>query len=409
MSTTTELLYTACQSGQQFTASLWDYKTANIISLYKNGGTCGRNCLGRIGNDYIISIEQQKPLLHTWCLNGKEQLQNFKMVLPETASNLAVSPNSNYLALSFGCKLGIWQLNSGNLLFFTEKHFQPITVIKFCNEGNYISTGGKDGMFITYNFGNIIDLQNNYFAQSSSNLVKPLYCKADHTASITDIHIGNFESKSRVVTVSDDKSAMVYSLINGDTLLKMLSSNILTSVITNKPFLNIFAGTNTGTIETWSLKERPRTLIDHNTEKRIENQFVGHQKKINCLALNFSCDILASGSDDYSVFLWDVASKTLLQIIEQKSAITNLIFTFSHVNMFNESYKPQFVIKAMQKVFNDTKLNNEISISQSEDIHFSDEEDPVNTTEDIALIEKYNNLKRSNKQLYNKLIELSMK
>lgn len=402
-----DLLLTSCQSGQQFTACLWDYKTGNVLNLYKNGGSTSRNSIARISNDYLVSIEQQKPLLRLWCLNGKELPQNFKMILPEPASNLIISPDNCYIALSFGTKLGVWQLNSGNLLYFNQKHFQPITIIKFCNEGSFLSTGGKDGMLVTYNFGNLIDLQNNYFPQSNTNLVEPLYCRTDHTSSITDMQVGNFGSKSRLITVSDDKTAIVYNLIEGQPILRLVFNNILTAVVTNNSFQNMFIGTSTGSIKIISIKDAPRTLIDHVNEDKVQ-QFVGHEKKISCLALNMANTVLASGSDDGKVFLWDVASKTPLRTIEHKSGITNLIFTLKHVNMFNDSYKPQLVINTMQKTFNDSNLNTEISILQVKDIQFSDDEDVCENI-DIKLQEKCNNLKLINKQLYDKLIEINIK
>lgn len=402
-----DLLLTSCQSGQQFTACLWDYKTGNALNLYKNGGSTSRNSIGRIKNDLIISIEQQKPLLRLWCINGKEQPQNFKMVLPEPASNLTVSPDNCYIALSFGTKLGIWQLNSGNLLYYNQKHFQPITCIKFCNESSFISTGGKDGMLVTYNFGNLIDLQNNYFPQSNTNLVEPLYCRTDHTSSITDIHVGNFESKSRLITVSDDKTAIIYNLTEGQPILRLVFNHILTAVICNNSFLNVFIGTSSGLIEMISTKDAPRSLVEHVSDDKVL-QFIGHEKKINCLSLNMTNTILASGSDDSKLFLWDIASRTPLRTIEHKSGITNVIFTPRHVNMFNDSYKPQVVINTMQKTFNDSNLNTEISILQTEDIQFSDEED-FSMNVDIKLQEKCNNLKLINKQLYDKLIQINMK
>lgn len=74
----TEYLLTSSQSSQQFSVSLWDYNTLNVKKLYKNGGTVTPKCLDCAGEDYILTAEMGKPLLHVWALNSQDVSKNIR-------------------------------------------------------------------------------------------------------------------------------------------------------------------------------------------------------------------------------------------------------------------------------------------------------------------------------------------
>ncbi|KAJ8934955.1 hypothetical protein NQ314_013085, partial [Rhamnusium bicolor] len=182
-----ELLLTS-QSSQQFSACLWDYNTLNIHKFFKNGGTITPKCFEIIGQDYILGSEVGKPLLHVWPLNSQDHSKNIRLILPEPPSCLALCPKNIYLAVGISCKLYIWQLTSGKLLSVQQKNYQPITSIKFSSDGEYLLIGGQDGILITYNFGELISVSNNFLTQSDIGQVEPTYIKNDHSMPIRDIH-----------------------------------------------------------------------------------------------------------------------------------------------------------------------------------------------------------------------------
>lgn len=73
-----ELLLTASQSSQQFSACLWDYTTKNTLKIYRNGGTVRPKTLSVLGQDYILTAETNKNLLHVWPLNSQEIDKNIR-------------------------------------------------------------------------------------------------------------------------------------------------------------------------------------------------------------------------------------------------------------------------------------------------------------------------------------------
>lgn len=76
----TEYLLGSTQISQQYSACLWDHNTLNIKKHYKNGGTVAPKCLECLGEDYILSAEIGKPLLHVWPLNSQDVAKNIRLI-----------------------------------------------------------------------------------------------------------------------------------------------------------------------------------------------------------------------------------------------------------------------------------------------------------------------------------------
>lgn len=138
-----ELILSTCQSSLQWSACLWDYNTGNAIQIYKNGGSAAQKSLNLLGNDYILFAEDQKPLLSLYPVNSQEQTKNVRLILPEAAKVVVVSPDNLYLACGIGLKLYVWHLPSGKLLTVQQKHFQAISSIKFSCANEYLAVGGQ--------------------------------------------------------------------------------------------------------------------------------------------------------------------------------------------------------------------------------------------------------------------------
>lgn len=72
------MLLTACQTAEQFSACVWDYNTKNVLKTYRNGGPAPPRSLSVVGDDYILTAEAAKPLLHVWPLNSQETDKNIR-------------------------------------------------------------------------------------------------------------------------------------------------------------------------------------------------------------------------------------------------------------------------------------------------------------------------------------------
>lgn len=412
MNDITELLLTTTQSGVQCSICAWDYNSGNSLQVYKNGGAAAPKTVATLGNDYVIAAEKNKPLLHVWPVNSQEQVKNFRMVLPEPATCLAVSPNSCYLAVGIGAKLYVWMIESGKLLRVQQKHYQPITCVRFSSDGDFVVVGGQDGMLVTYNFGDLVNVHGNVLAQSTAGQVEPLYKKMDHSMAISDLFIGSFGYKSRFATVSPDHTCRVYGLLKGDLLLSLLFDEALTTVIFDSSCWNMYIGGATGKICGFNLKSPPRSVENHVGAENERCTLIGHDKKIACLDLNSSGRILASGSEDSRVIIWDTESAQMLRQLELKSPVTNLKFVLSSENMFAQNFKPGIVLKSLERSLN-ADNSFAVAVVQREDICFSDEESEEKSSqrpERLNTLEtELETVKIINQQLYEHMLNLTNK
>lgn len=404
-----EFLLTSSQSSQQFSASLWDYNTKNTLKIYRNGGTVPPKTLAVIGQDYILSAEANKPLLHVWPLNSQEIDKSIRLILPGPASCLSVCPKNTFLAAAIETKLYIWQLSSGKLLSVQQRHYQPITCIQFSNDSEYVVTGGEDGILVGYFLGDLVAIHHSLLSQSSIGQVEPVYTISDHSMPIRDIHIGTFGRNSRLATCSSDHTARIYTLCTGDLLLNLVFNEPLTSITFDSPCWKLYVGTNSGVVKQFNLKNPPRTL-NHHVEKEHTNDFLGHKSKIIALTLNFSNSILATGSEDNFVYTWEIVSCQILQKFEHKAPITNLKFVPNYSNFFEQNFKPTTVLKALERSVDADSDDFTVSTIQTEDIQFSDDENSVEKeTSRKRLNEENCKLRIINVQLYRAALEISKK
>ncbi|KAF2885081.1 hypothetical protein ILUMI_21084 [Ignelater luminosus] len=410
MSDGVEYILSTCNEALQTSVFLTDSTpdSGNILKTYKNGGVAVNNTLQQIGDDFILIAEQKKPLLHMWPINNEQPTKNVKLILPEPASVLAVSPNNHYLAAGIVSKLYIWHLPSGRLLSVQQKHVLPITCIKFSENNGFLVTACQTGMLVTYRFGELISGNNSHLAQSEIGQVEPLYILKDHSAAIVGLHIGNFEIESRLVTISNDHTCRLYNLITGNCLLQIIHQEQLASVIFDTPCWNLFIGTNSGAIYQYNLQNPPRTMSVHaDMEENCKLKFEGHERRITCLDLNITNEILVSGSDDYSVIVWNISSRQQLNKIVHRGAITNVKFLTNNKNLFVHNFIPKFKVQSLKRNIESQLWNCEISIVEEGDDRDEDCEFVFEEAEIGKLQQHLYNTKVINKQLYSALLTLN--
>ncbi|CAG9831948.1 unnamed protein product [Diabrotica balteata] len=400
-----DFLVTTAQSDQQFSACLWDYNTQNVRKYYKNGGTVAPNCFELIGKDYFLSSQLGKPLLHLWLLNSQDVLKEIRLVLPEPANCLAVSPFNDFLAAGINCKLYTWHLSSGNLLSIQQKNYQPITCLKFSSDGTFLVIGGQDGMLIVYCIGDLVTLSNNFMQQSDIGKAEPLYIKRDNSMAIKDIHIGVFGRKSRFATVSVDKTCRIYTLLDGQLLQILTFGECLNSVIFDSWFGSLFVGMENGDIRCYNLKEPVKSLT-HHVDESTSLLFKGHTNRVVCLALNFTQTILASGSLDCVVYTWDVKRNQILKTFKHSSPITNIRFVANCENFFAETITPEYVVKSLKRNVHHSS-DFVVAQFQKEAIEVDENDFKTRKEEEMQkLILENMNLRAANTFLFNSILSI---
>lgn len=217
--------------------------------------------------------------------------------------------------------------------------------------------------------------------------------------------LGSFGHKSRFCSVSSDHTCRIYNLKDGDHLLTLVFNDILSSVIIDPPFWYLFVGSESGGIKQFRITSA--TSSTSHVNEKTSLSFIGHKKKIVCLAINATNTILASGSEDNFILTWEIKSRQILKKIEQKSPITNIKFVPDYSNFFIERFKPEIVLKSLQR-FHDGNTDFIVSKLQMEDMELDEDNTIRNLSEEKEfLLQENQRLRSINKQVYQ--VALSIK
>lgn len=349
MSDTTEVLVTSDSSASLWSTCVWDINTGTSIHSYKGGGVSAPSTISLIANDYMISAERLKPLLHVWPINSQETIKNTRFLCPGRVSALTVSSDGKFCAAGIEEKLYVWQIATGRLLSIASKHFQPITKVVFTSDASHIVTAGEDGLMLIWPLAHLISQQaNDLISQSVAGQTDPLHTLSDHSMPIKDICIGKSGLHARLVSVSADRTMKIYELISGTLLLTVVFDECLTAVTMNLSETSIYVGTVDGSIFELSLLNPPRNR-EYHVNKSETALFKGHTKSITALSVSVDGQTLASGSFDEQVIIWHIQTKQKIRTIPHKGAITNAFFAISPKNLFVHDLKPVTMIKPFQR------------------------------------------------------------
>ncbi|KAK3908399.1 WD repeat-containing protein 18 [Frankliniella fusca] len=342
MTDSVEVAIISESSGQSCSVSVWDTQTGSQLMTYKGGGVCASHSLTLLGSDYIVGAELSKPLIHVWPINSTEPSQALRAVSNGIVSALAASPDGLYIVAGIAEKIHLWQVEANRLMCVAARHFQTITCIRFLEDGMHFVSGGEDGVVAVWRISNLV-------SQEGAQL-DTVYSFADHFLGVKDIHVG-LGKHVRISSVSLDGSCRIYDFDSGKLLLSLIVDAVnLTSVWSDVLESSLFLGCGSGDILHVSLRESPRQVEHHLTEKERECTFKGHTKAVTALSTSQDSVTLLSGSADETARLWHIESKQCLRIIQQKGPVLNAFITICPLNMIAEKLEPNIVMRRLPRV-----------------------------------------------------------
>lgn len=296
-----------------------------------------------INEKFIVIANNVKPLLNIWPINSSETIQNVKFVLPAKVNALAVS--GEFLVAGIKENIYIWQIATGKMLTMLSKHYQPISCVKFIDDGSHFVSAGEDGQVNVWSLSAAIG--DRYRVEN----IEPLHTFSDHALAVTDLWIGLGGLAALLATVSKDRTCKIYDLASGTMLISLVFQEVITAVTLDRIETGLFIGTSLGNIYHHHLQPPPRTREYHITdEDKINNKFTGHSKAITCLALSLDEQTLISGSDDCMVITWNIQSRAILKTIPHKGAITNIKLIITPQVMFHKEIKLELITKNFQRM-----------------------------------------------------------
>ncbi|XP_003745197.1 WD repeat-containing protein 18 [Galendromus occidentalis] len=335
--------YTTDGAGN-YNVRVWNLETGGPLSCY-TGGVSQPRTLSFIKGDYILSAQKDKTAFSLWSFRQYEQSTR-RFAAPDKVRALAVSPSGNHCVAGIGCELYLWEVSTGALIGSIQAHFQPVTVVKFTDDGTSVISASHDSSVSVWP----IDCFH------PDEIPEPDMTFKDHNQAIQDMCVVG----SLVTSVSSAGLLTVHSLQTGCLEYRKFFGKVIDSVDMTPSMDAVFVGFKEGTIVRLSLKD----------ESQLE--FVGHNGPVRCLSV--STHLLLSGSDDATARIWDAEHGHLLQTLRHDGAVTNVrIASFPSNALSKEANKS----KALASVCNFQRAFSKSDVTRQSHDRLEEEQENV--------------------------------
>lgn len=307
-----------------------------------------------INNEFIVTADNTKPLLHIWPVNSQEQVSGLRFVVPGKVTALAVSPDGVYCVAAVSEIIYVWKISSGDMLAMLSRHYQTVSSLVFTDDGSHFISAGHDGMMLVWKLSSILTA-----SRHSNQETVPLYSFSDHTLPITDVFIGKGGMRALAASVSLDRTCRIYDLASGTLLLNLVFPEALTSITIDNLDTKVYVGTFDGNIFEFSLQTPPRTKEYHLNHETItsKQQFTGHKGTVTALSISLDGETLLSGGNDETVHFWHIPSKQIIRSLPHKGSITNARFVVAPKAMFDQETKLTLIANNFKRMIDNQALN----------------------------------------------------
>lgn len=322
-------------SGEQSCVTAYDLSTGVALKNFKHG-SCGRNGLALINDEYLLAVQNGKQLIHVY--DVEKDTCSKKIVCSERITAIATSPDGLFVAVALLDKIYMWEFSSGNLYCVLSRHYQDIVGIKFTSDGKFFISFGGDNLVIVWDLNRV--LQTCMTSQTSTEPTdKPVYVLSNHSMSVQDVYVGVCGIRGNMVTCSLDQTCKVFEISSGTLLKNFVFDVACMSVAMDVTEKFLFVGLADGRICFINCYEQK----SNNTDSMVEqSSYVpAHKKSVTRLAVTSDGLNLISGSKDCLVKIWHISSRKCIRTFEFKDEITNVqlhpSFIFASTNKPNNN------------------------------------------------------------------------
>ncbi|KAK7291561.1 hypothetical protein RIF29_06803 [Crotalaria pallida] len=327
--------------------SIWDINSGDTLLHIP---TCASPPFGLLclRNRYVVASQLNKQgsagggSVVVWSLNKPRQpILNYTI---EAIGPLACTKDDIYLVGgAFSGNAYIWDVTSGKLLKTWRAHNESLNCMLFSDDGSILITGSNDGMICVWSMIGLLDVEE---SRSLPSLLNGFF---GHRSTITGLLTLPNSYSSVLVSSSLDGTCKVWDFVCGRFIQGQIFSSPVTCIALNQGKGLLFYGIVNGTIIVnkldIGLEECPLITFSQQFE------FKGHSGPITALTV---CKTrLISGSEDCTICIWDVISRTIIRKFNlQKGRVTNLavVMWSSMLSTSNNKKVPgQYIIPPLDK------------------------------------------------------------
>ncbi|EUC34724.1 hypothetical protein COCCADRAFT_35656 [Bipolaris zeicola 26-R-13] len=311
---------------------------------------------------HVFAAQSEKAVVHVY--NREKGNQEALVPFPERIHSIALAAHDSVLlAGTESGRVLAWEISSGRLVSTSTSHLQPVTCIVVDPSSNFFLSGSSDAMIHVWALPSILS-----FSPDASR--SPVHTLSTHRGPISSIACGHSSSSANIaVSISGDKSAIVWDYQNGQALRTYLLPEIPTAVTLDPADRAFFVAYTDGSLQTIDFYDevqkttsvnvlRDSALSHRPIQPSSKTRFSADSQKLGgALSLSLSWDgtTLISGHASGKIASWDVAKSNYLSSpANLPGPVSNLQFLAP--TGFPNAHEPTFTIQAIVKPKQDTGL-----------------------------------------------------
>ncbi|EOA81663.1 uncharacterized protein SETTUDRAFT_143379 [Exserohilum turcica Et28A] len=311
---------------------------------------------------HVFAAQAEKAVVHVY--SREKGNQEALVPFPERIHSIALAAQDSVLLL--GTESGrilAWEVCSGRLVSTSTSHLQPVTCIAVDPSSTFFLSGSSDAMIHVWALPSILS-----FSPDASR--SPVHTLSTHRGPISAIACGHSSSSANIaVSISGDKSAIVWDYQNGQALRTYLLPEVPTAVTLDPADRAFFVAYADGSLQTIDFYDevqkstpvnvlRDSALSHRPIQPSPKTRFGADSQKLGAaLSLSLSWDgtTLISGHASGKVATWDVAKSNYLSTpANLPGPVSNL--QFLPPTGFPHAPEPTFTIQAIVKPKQDAGL-----------------------------------------------------
>ncbi|KAJ4374252.1 Pre-rRNA-processing protein ipi3 [Neocucurbitaria cava] len=315
-----------------------------------------------VSSSHIFAAQSDKAIVHVY--SREKGNQEAIVPFPERIHSIALAAQDTILLL--GTESGrvlAWEICSGRLVSTSTAHLQPVTCIVVDPSSNFFLSGSSDAMIHVWALPSILS-----FSPDASR--SPIHTLSTHRGPISSIVCGHSSSTASIaVSISGDKSAIVWDYQNGQALRTYLLPETPTAVTLDPADRAFYVAYGDGSLQTIDFYDE----LQRNTSIEIlhepasahrpvqpspKTRFNAESQKLGgALSLSLSWDgtTLISGHAGGKVAAWDIAKSNYLSTLTNfPGPVSNLQFLTP--TRFPNTPEPTFKIQTVVKPKHDAGL-----------------------------------------------------
>ncbi|MER3494835.1 MAG: serine/threonine protein kinase [Mastigocladus sp. ERB_26_2] len=212
-------------------------------------------------------------------------------------NSIAISPNNDILASGHDDKtIKLWNFNTYKLISTLTGHSQAVKSVAFSPKGNTLATASDDKTIKLWNLNTLEEISTLY----------------GHSSPVKSVA---FSLEGILASGSWDKTVKLWNITTGQEISTLIGHQLQVSAVTFSPQSHLLASASFDrTIRLWDLSS-----LDTQTQKKFENcpcySLCGHAWAVLTVAFSPDGKILATGSDDNTIKLWNVNTGQVIRTL----------------------------------------------------------------------------------------------